>query len=333
MRLLIRLLIVVAVLWCGWWALASYGAAQAINAWVDDRRAAGWDITADTAQSGFPMNIQTNVTALSVRNPVAQSTLTVNGGALKARTYWPGYVDLDLPDTPMVLDLPGGRLALETRNATAALRLRPGFALELSSLRINSEGWGVVAYEQELLVSDDFTLLADQDHQDNARYAITLASTNLAPGTLPRHLLSLPETWPTTFEAFTASGSVTFDAPLTPASFEGTPPQLRGLRVQELDIIWGDLALRATGDLVIDPSGIPTGQMNLQARNWRKLLDVAEGAGALPTAQRGQVELVLGLLANRSGRPEDMDIDMTFQNGRMALSGIPLGSAPRLKFE
>lgn len=330
MRFLIRCFVLLAVIFCGWWALASYGVSQAISSWVDDANAQGWQVKAQTSQAGFPFNIRTDVAAVEVLDTATQSLVKAKGARVSARTYWPGYVDIDLPDTPMVFADAAQLTSLQTTDGKATLRLRPGFTFEVRRATLTASDWVMQLNQAPLISGGAFTFAAHQDGAVRARYDIALQASGLTPGNLPRRMLSLPASWPKTFEALTVNGSVTFDAPLTPSSFEGTPPQLRGISLSEADIIWGALALRAAGDLVIDAQGVPTGRMTVQARNWRGLLDVAEGAGALPPAQRGQVELILRLVATRSGRPEDLDIELEFKNGGMSVSGIPLGPAPRI---
>lgn len=333
MRFLIWCFVLLAVLFCGWWALASYGVSQAIGSWAEDAKTRGWQVEAQTAQAGFPFNIRTDVATLEVLDTATQSLVKAKGATVSARTYWPGYVDIDLPDTPMVFADAAQLTSLQTTDGKATLRLRPGFALELRTATLKASRWAMLLNQAPLISGADFALAAHQNGEVPARYDIALQANDLTPGNLPRRLLSLPASWPISFETFTAKGSVTFDAPLRPDSMEGTPPQFRQITLSEALVVWGALSLNANGLLDVDANGVPTGVVNMQAKNWRRLLDLAEQTSALPARQRGQIELVLGLLANRSGKPEDMDINIAFENGRMAVSGIPLGPAPRFVFQ
>lgn len=330
MRLLIRLGVFLAVIWCAWWALASYGVSRGVEAWIEARRAEGWQIEAQTEQGGFPLNIRTNVSALSFTNPVDGATLSAQGGRLSARTYWPGHLDLDLPDTPILFDGPLGQLALVTRNGGAKLRLHPGAALELGRVEVSSDGWQAKVDGAVLLQGDSLSLIADQTAKDVPTYAIALTAERLTPGTLARQLLFLPTDWPAAFDDFSVKGAVTFDAPLDRASIDGPPPQFRQITLEGAKIIWGAISLSAIGALDVDSAGIPEGEVILQAQNWRGLLDLAQSSGALPVIQRVQVELMLGALAQRSGDLQNLEIVLEFRNGQWALGGIELGDAPRL---
>ena len=329
-RFMIRLLVLLAVLWCGWWALASYGVSQAITSWVDARRDQGMELEAQTSQGGFPFNIATQLTAFEIKNPKTSAVISATGGSLKARTYWPGYIDINLPEDPILLEEAGARTALQATGGQVRLRLRPGFALELGNLQLDAEALALRLNDAELLSLEGLDIAADQTAADRARYDLRLSADALTPGALPRDLLALPADWPAVFDAFTASGAVTFDGPLTRRSFEDIPPQFRQITLTEMSIIWGEVSLTGTGGLDVDAQGVPEGNMTFQVKDWQGLLDLAEGASVLPPDRRGQAELMLRLVANRSGRPEDLDLDLQFSGGQMAFSGIPLGPAPRL---
>ncbi|MGB3246549.1 MAG: DUF2125 domain-containing protein [Sulfitobacter sp.] len=332
-RLLIRLIILSAIVWCAWWALASYGVSRGVMAWVEARRAEGWQVEAQTSQGGFPLNIRTHVSVLRLVNPENNAVFSAQGGSLRARTYWPGHLYLDLPDTPILFDGPVGELAFAASNGGAKLRLHPGTALELGSIEIFSDNWEVRLNDVPLFQGDALVLDAAQDSDRAATYEITINADNLTPGALLRQILSLPADWPAAFERFAATASVMFDAPLSRTSLDCSPPQFRQITLDTTKIIWGEIALSAVGSVEIDATGLPSGEVIMQAKDWRRLLDLAQDAGALPALQRGQAELLLGLLAQRLGEPENLDLALTFAAGQMTLSGIPLGPAPRLVLE
>ncbi len=328
MRFLIRLLVLAAIVFCGWWALASYGVSQAIDTWAADRRAEGWQVEAQTSQGGFPFNIATQINAVAMTG--GNSGFSTQGARVAARTWWPGHVDVDLPESPVVFTDGAARTSFQTAEGAVALRLRPGLALELGSADFGAESWVLRAEETPLMSGGSLTLTAQQDSDADARYNLVLNAEGLTPGAVPRQLLSLPDTWPQAFDSFTARGAVTFDGPLNRSHLEGPRPQFRQITLTEAVIIWGALSLNGSGALDVDAAGVPTGNVTLQAKDWRGLLDIAQQAGALPAKQRGQAELMLGLLAGRSGDADNLDMDVVFASGRMSVSGIPLGPAPRI---
>lgn len=333
MRLLVRLIVLFAVVWCGWWAIASYGVSRGIDAWAAARTEEGWQVDVETSQGGFPFNIRTEVGLLDVANPVTGRAFSMEGGTYNAPTYWPVQVDVDLPETPILFRGPTGEAALTAQDATAAMRLRPGLALELRQIEVNAATWLFQSGGMEVLTGAGFELRADQTEKGSAQYDLTFGANGLVVSDALRSLLALPDSLPETFEIFAATGSVTFDAPLSNVSTEESPPRFTQIAIDGADVVWGDIVLEAAGAIDIDPTGMPEGALDLQARDWRNLLDLAQRAGILPSERRGQAELMFGLLAGRAGNREDLDLELAFENGRMSLSGIPLGPAPSFVFE
>ena len=60
------------------------------------------------------------------------------------------------------------------------------------------------------------------------------------------------------------------------------------------------------------------------------MLVMAEGAGALSANARDGIERVMGVFAGLSGNSHDLDTQLNFRDGYIALGPIPLGAAPRL---
>jgi len=331
MRRLIRWLVAFALLWTAWWAIASYGAQRGLAGAIEAHKSDGWQ--AEVSQEGFPFRIRSRLTGLTLNNPANQTALKASAVTLSAPTYWPGYLTLDLGRTPITLQTPASDLVLEAKGTQAGIRLRPGVALELQSLRVASNNWRLHSAGQDLALADDLDLRLTHDPELANRYDLTLNARKLAPGVLVRQLLGLAPDWPPYFSTFKADAAITFDRPIDRHLRQDAPPQPRALQLHTLDITWGAIQLTAFGGLKIDATGVPEGSVDMQLSNWRALLDIAQSAGALPADQRGQTELFLGLLANRADSPDDIDLTLTFAAGTMALSGIPLGPAPKLRFE
>ena len=59
MRFLVGLGLVGVLAWCAWWAVGSFGMQQAVSAWLEDRRAEGWqaEVSANDV-GGFPADLQ-----------------------------------------------------------------------------------------------------------------------------------------------------------------------------------------------------------------------------------------------------------------------------------
>lgn len=326
MRWLIRLTVLFSILWCGWWALASYGAKSLFDNVISERQEDGWQ--ADISQEGFPFRIRSRFDNLLITNPKDQMAVKMNGAALSAPPYWPGYLMLDLPETPMTLQTPVNDILFEMRDAQTALRIRPNSDLTFQTLDGTSGPWRVGVDANDIIYADDLAFGIDQDTASPLRYAVFLNVTKLAPGDIWRTILGLPDSWATEFDSFSAQGTVTLSEPVDRNMIN---PVVNGIDIAFLSVIWGPIEITAEGAVEITANGLPEGTVDIQVKQWSSLLDLAERAGALPQDARMKSKVFFQALANLEGEPEDLDLTIAFKNGRMALGHIDLGPAPRLR--
>ena len=85
---------------------------------------------------------------------------------------------------------------------------------------------------------------------------------------------------------------------------------------------------RPSGTLEIDGAGGPTGDVAVRAENWRQIIALGVNAGLVPPAMQGTLEPGLSVIANLSGRAQDVDVTLSFADGRAYLGPIPLGPSP-----
>ena len=111
---------------------------------------------------------------------------------------------------------------------------------------------------------------------------------------------------------------------------EDERPQITRIALDDLSAKWGDATFRAAGLLDIDAAGIPEGDITIRAQEWRRILDMAVGSGALAQGFLPLIDSTLELMAGLSGSPDDLDATLSFRNGRVSFGPIPLGPAPRI---
>ena len=102
------------------------------------------------------------------------------------------------------------------------------------------------------------------------------------------------------------------------------------MAIRDLALTWGKLDLRGRGTLAVDEDGFAEGRLDLRARNWEQMLDVAEASGALDPTLAGAARAGLGLIARLAGDRDALDVPLDFSGGMARLGPIPLGPAPRL---
>ena len=331
MRRVVGLAVILALIWCGWWVWAARAAERAVEQWFADRRAEGWQAEfAGFEMSGFPLQFDAQVALPALADPETGVAVTTSGIGVSAPAWWPGDVTVTLPQDPITLASPESRATLTMDQAGAVMRLHPGSALELEETRLASGPWSLSAPVGDVLSAADLHVAFQQDTADPPRYTISMRAAGLQPGPVPRAALRVPQSWPLTFDQFALNMQVVFDRVWDRRAVEVARPQPRRVQVDLAEAVWGDLRLRAAADLAVDAEGVADGTVSLQARNWQEMLTLAEAAGILPSAVRPQAESVLSALAQASGDPRSIDVDLTLRNGLMLLGFVPLGPAPRL---
>ncbi|MEH6644588.1 DUF2125 domain-containing protein [Sulfitobacter sp.] len=330
LRSAVKILIPIALIWAGWWYVATSGMQSSLTAWFDARRAEGWQSqTGEMTRAGFPLRIATVISDVTLDDPETQAALHLPQITLSTPIYWPGHATLRLDDAPVLLSTPQAELAFASKDAVAALRLHPSPALQLETLHGSSRDMIVQLDAADLLLIDTFR--ADvQQTADVQTYDIDLNAAGFAPGVLIRDALRLPQSWPERFDSLVADMTVSFDRPWDRSALEDSRPQPTAFKVDRIEAVWADLNISLNADLQIAAGGIASGTMRLKAKNWQQMLDLASASGALSTQIRPQIESGLTLLSGLSGNRESLDVEITIDQGRMRMGFIPLGTAPRL---
>ncbi len=328
---LIGVFVVLAILWCGWWAFASAAMQRGIATWLEARRALGWQADVGTIEKlGFPLRLHTQVTDLALADPQSGAAVSLDTLNISAPTYWPGYVTVTLPQTPITLANAQVRAVVAAPDASSDLRLRPGPSLGLESLGLKSAAWSVDTALGGLVGADTLDLTMIQQTSASPTYDIKLEADDLTPGAITRGFLGLPADWPLAFDTFAADLTVTFDRIWDRRALGRTRPQPRMIDLRQALVIWGDVEILATGNIAVNLEGLATGTVSIKAENWRAILDMVENAGYLPPNMRPQAEQMLTGLAQMTGNTTRLDLTLSLKEGRMSMGFIPLGRAPRI---
>lgn len=329
-RFALKFLVVLAVVWVGWWYLATAGMQGSVTTWLDERRAAGWEAEVrEVARAGFPLRIGTQINDLALDDPATLAALRIPQITLSTPIYWPGHATARLPAEPITLTTARGVLTLTTGGAEAAMRLHPGTSLQLEALRGKASDITLDLVEGRVLSMAALTTTARQG-ENPGTYDIDFDATEFAPGSIIRESLGLPDAWPQAVETLVADMTVTFERPWDRTALEGYRPQPQAITVDRIEAVWADVRIAMAADLTVSQSGILSGSLNLQAQNWQRMLDLATTGGAISASSRPQIENVITLLSGLSGSSDSLDLDITIENGRMRMGFIPLGNAPVL---
>ena len=298
--------------------------------WLDERRAAGWQAEVDAvAVSGFPARFDMTLEAVALADPATGIRVAAQDLRIAAPSYWPADVTVFLPSTPVEISTADTVITLTAPTGQTTLRLHPKVTLQLDHLTASSGPWVLNLPQGNLLQAQDFRAEVSQT-DDPKSYRFALSASQLIPGAMIRTALNLPLDWPLAFDVFGADMVVNLDAPIDRLALENRPPQPREIAVERAEAEWGPLRLSLHGNLLIDESGTPEGQLDLLVENWRDAVDLAEQSGAMPQNMRPRAEIMLNALANMGADPASLDLKLRFANGGMFLGPIPIGPAPKL---
>jgi hypothetical protein len=200
--------------------------------------------------------------------------------------------------------------------------------LALRDLHWTSGAWSIVTPEGGLVSAAGLQMR--MTHTGGMTYKIDLSADAPAPGDVLRDALRVPKDWPVEFEALAVDASVAFDRAWDMRAVNDRRPQPRRLDLRLARATWGSLHVNIAANLDIDADGLSSGDIHVQAENWRDMLQLAETAGILPTRLLPQADRALSALAGASGNPSTIDVTLTARRGLLTLGFIPLGPAPRI---
>lgn len=331
MRRLVTILVALVVLWCLWWGGASLWLIRGTDAWLEARRAEGWQAEmAGVGPGGFPARVEAHLQSPKLADPETGLAVKMDALTLSARAIWPGDMAVILPDTAIGVATPRGRWTLLADAARADLNLRPGAALQMESISLTSGPFRVEVAGGPSLFGGAAMTLAMTRAEAPDRYQLQFDITDFAPGDRTRSVLRVPADWPLIFDSLAAETTVTFDRPIDRRTLEDRRPQPRDIDIRRIEAHWGDMRLLATGQVTRGAAGLAEGALTVKAENWQRMLDLAENAGILPRDFRPQTEGALRGLASATGSTDELDVTLRFKGGMTRIGFIPLGPAPSL---
>lgn len=331
-KALIIILIVAAAGWFAWWWIATEAQKAALNAWLDERREAGWQAEAAAIDvAGFPNRVDAEITEIALADPISGWAWTAPRLAIYQILYKPTEAIVVWPEEQRIA-APGARATVrsEMMRASFAFTASDALTLERNSLEIRN---GAVAADAGWTAGVDYynhhIRPATGDLGPNA-YEFIAEATKLRLPDFIRRVIDPSRTLPAAIDTIRIEGAAAFDAPLDRYAFERTKPRLTALTLLPSSGAWGDLALRMSGEVKADASGFAEGSFDISAKNWEEMLDAAVASGAINRSLSDALKLGLGFVARLSGGRNTLDVALTFQDGLTRIGPVPLGPAPRL---
>ncbi len=321
MRLLLIAVVAAAALWSGYWWFGSRAVEIGLRGWLDSRPAAGWVANyASIRTQGFPNRFDTTIEGLELADPARGIAWSTPLFQILRLSYRPNHVIAVWPDE-QIFSTSEGRVTVRTSQARASLVFKPGLDLELDratavfeNIRLESStGWTAEAAEGRFAFH---ALEAEQYAQHAVKLGIEAKGIHLVSAA------AAPED-PVFVKLDT---ELDFDSAWNRHTMEARPPALTALRLNLLQAVWGKLEFRAAGDLTVDAAGLASGNITIEAKNWRELLLAAVAAGWIAGSDFSVLETGLGLLAALSGESETLDATLTLRRGQISIGPVPLGT-------
>ena len=326
MRRLIVLIVAAAALWGGYWVVASRGLEAGLRNWLATPQV-GWAAEyADMNVRGFPNRLDT-----VIDNPVVTTDTGITWRApffqAMALSYKPNHVILVWPNQ-QTIETPFGTASVTTGDMRGSIVFGANTDLTLDHSNFVIEGLrAAMASGGELTAKNALFATRLAPVRTNV-HEIGLDASEITPPADMLAQLGLGRAAPAVIEQVKLDAALGFDRPLDRFALEGTPAQINRIELKHARVQWGDMALRAHGDLDVDSAGTLDGSITLGITNWRNVLRLAVNAGLIPKQQAKQIERGFALL---SANGDALELPLYMRGGVMSLGPIPLGPAPRLR--
>lgn len=333
MRLTVWLIMGAMALYSGYWVVARAALEDTLTDWLEMRRAQGWTAQAALDVSGFPYRFETRVTNLDLADPQTGLGVRMPEFDLVAMALRPHQVLAFWP-REQVISTFRGAITLRTEKMEGSLYFLPDrdlpvdrVALVLDQAFVSADtGWTAALDTGRLGISR----VELEQEQDGALYRLGIETRNLALPQRARDMIDPTHALPPTVSHLRLDARASFERPWDLHALDETAPRITALDAIDLSGVWGDLALKATGNLVLDAEGFVEGELKISARNWREILSLMTNAGVVHPDFSGTIERALELMAEANGQTNDLDAPLTFHNGRIKFGPIPLGPGPQL---
>lgn len=336
MRWLLGIAFGLAVVWCGWWFVASTALERASAAWFADRRAEGWTAQeGGIAVRGFPSRLDLTVTAPVLRDPVTGWGWQAPFAQLLTLSYRPWHLIAALPPEQR-FDIPGppGEAAprtaiLQADRLQASVVMRPTVDLPLDRITVVGDALRLVLPDAAAVAAGTLRLATRPAVARANGHEIGVEALDIAPPAALLAALPPGTALPDRIGTLRVDAELGFSAPLDRHAGQ-TRPVVQTLDLREARLNWGDLVIHARGALSPDAQGRAEGRIEVQVQNWRLALAAAVAAGWITPEVAPTWERALDLLAQQSGVEGRLDLPLSMRNGRASLGPLPLGPAPHL---
>ena len=322
-------IIALPLLWAGYWFFGSYGLKAGIDEWLTDRRADGWQVEySDLGVRGFPNRFDATVTDLQLTDPDGGISWSAPFFQMLSLSYKPNHWIAVWPESHS-FSTPYQNIAISSTDTKASVVVGPDTLLPLQRGTVVIQN-AVLTSSQNWDIEVDQVSASIRELDLPNQYGIAMEVNSLTPSVSLRNWLDEKQNLPSKIENIAIDFTTRLTAPIDRKMIDTARPQVVELSITQAKATWGEMLFRATGDITVNERGQMSGELQISAKNWREMLQVAVSTGAIPAEMAGAAEFGLGLIARLNGSDKTLDAPLSLSNGKMSLGPIPLGTAPNL---
>jgi hypothetical protein len=325
-------LVVVAMLgWVGYWYAGASAKEAALQAWLGERRAAGWAADAEAMSvNGFPNRFDTLVEGLTLADPRAGWAWTAPELRIFMVAYQPNRALVEWPRTQSV-SVPGDTAEIASERMRASISFIPGVNLGLDRATVEMDGVdvaGQTGWTAALGRAVAAVWNAEESRGLSNAYDVSLDGKQIRLSEPLKAAIDPAGVLPAEIDTLFIDATAALDAPIDRHAVEGPQPALSTLSVRKAEFDWGKLGLTVNGRMQVAEDGKPEGEFDVTARNWRGMLDASVRSGLVRQAMADTIKAGLEVVSLLSGGGDEIDLTLRLTRGGMFLGPIPLGPAP-----
>ncbi|NDU99915.1 DUF2125 domain-containing protein [Pseudoroseicyclus tamaricis] len=329
MRVLTGLVLVLALLWSGYWVVGRTGVVRGAEALQTEMAQEGVTVAWEELRvRGFPSRFDTILDAPRFEDPEAGIAWGAPFLQVMALSYRPNEVIAAFAPEQRV-ETPAGEVLITSEGMRASAGVRAALDVPLDHATLEAAwlelaagpglgGWQARA--EDLLFA--FREGAGAEELPGAPPAAYDVYLRAAPVTLPAALSARvdPEgRLPDQIASLTADLTLGLSGPI--AARASAEPELEAVQIRAAEVVWGDMALAADGAVTIREDGRPEGRLELTVSNWPLALDLAADAGLVEERLLSTWRAAARALAQ--GDESELTVPLVFTDGRMSIGPLP----------
>ncbi|MFP7672099.1 DUF2125 domain-containing protein [Marivita sp. S0852] len=323
MKRLLSVIVVAALGYSGWWVYAAQSLETSVERWFTEQQQAGWQASyTDIAVRGFPNRTDLTITNPSLTSPDGRYAWSAPFFQILGLSYKKGHQIVAWPDT-QTLTTPNGDNFISSDGLRASIVHQESILIRTN---IEAATLNVDGPDQAVAFAGVNAALEKVEPAD-ASYRIAISVDGIAVSN-PR---VSGEMAPDALASLRSDIRLDLTKPLTLDGPSSDSPQPTYFATSRSAINYGAVTFKVNADADIDARGRASGEVSLEADNWRDALNAARDSGDLPPALTEAVIELLSMLSGFGGARDALDITLGLTDGTVFLGPLPIGELPAIR--